>query len=102
MNKLLILLLLISEISFSQINLNNKLITRSPLSTSASTININGVINDYTPVLSFDPCRNILTVEDGTKYKSGDTVLLIQMKGAVIDSTNTAAFGTITNYKKCW
>ena len=57
------------------------------------------IINDYTPVLAFDPCDNNLTVEDGTAYNIGDTVLLIQMKGAVIDSTNTAAFGTITDYK---
>lgn len=99
MKKLLFLILLLSQISFAQINLSNKLISSSPFSTSASTININGIINDYTPVLSFDPCKNILTVEDGIKYNTGDTVLLIQMKGAVIDTTNTAAFGTITNYK---
>ena len=29
----------------------------------------------------------------------GDTVLLIQMKGAVIDTTNTPAFGTVIDYK---
>ncbi len=57
------------------------------------------IINDYTPVLSFDPCKNSLRVEDASKFKVGDTVLMIQMKGAVIDSTNTAAFGTITNYR---
>lgn len=57
------------------------------------------IINDYTPVLALNPCNNTLTVEDATAYKVGDTVLLIQMKGAVIDSTNTAAFGSITNYK---
>jgi len=59
---------------------------------------IGGIINDYTPVLGLDPCKNLLTVEDGTKFNTGDTVLLIQMKGAVIDSSNTNAFGTITNY----
>jgi gliding motility-associated-like protein len=57
------------------------------------------IINAYTPVVSLDKCKNILTVEDGTAFNTGDTVLLIQMKGAVIDSTNTAAFGTITDYK---
>lgn len=56
-------------------------------------------INDYTQVLAIDKCKNILTVGDGTKYKTGDTVLLMQMKGAVIDSSNTASFGAITNYK---
>ena len=59
---------------------------------------IGGIINDYTPVLGLDPCKNLLTVQDGTKFNTGDTVLLIQMKGAVIDSSNTNTFGTITNY----
>ena len=44
---------------------------------------ISGVINDYTPVLGLDLCTNKLTVEDGTRFNTGDTVLLIQMKGAV-------------------
>mgnify|MGYP000872391999 CR=1 FL=1 len=62
-------------------------------------VDISNIINDYTPVISFNPCENKITVENGTKYNPGDTVLIIQMKGAVIDSTNTAAFGTITDYK---
>src|SRR6185436_15834895 len=57
------------------------------------------IINDYTPVLSLDPCKNIINVGNASAFNIGDTVLLIQMKGAVIDSTNTSAFGTITNYK---
>jgi gliding motility-associated-like protein len=60
---------------------------------------ISNIINDYTPVLNFNPCDNKLIVEDGTKFNAGDTILLIQMKGAVIDSSNTAAFGSITDYK---
>ncbi len=60
---------------------------------------IGNIINSYTPVISLNPCDNKITVEDGTSFNTGDTVLLIQMKGAVIDSTNTAAFGTITDYK---
>jgi gliding motility-associated-like protein len=57
------------------------------------------IINDYTPVLSLDPCKNIINVGDASAFKIGDTVLMIQMKGAVIDSTNTNSFGTVTNYK---
>ena len=57
------------------------------------------IINDYTPVLSLDPCKNIINVGDASAFNVGDTVLLIQMKGAVIDSSNTSAFGTITDYK---
>jgi gliding motility-associated-like protein len=63
------------------------------------TAGIGGIINEYTPILAFDPCKNQLTVENGTNYTVGDTVLMIQMKGAVIDSSNTAAFGTVTDYK---
>jgi gliding motility-associated-like protein len=57
------------------------------------------IINNYTPVISLDICKNIINVEDATAFNIGDTVLMIQMKGAVIDSTNTAAFGNITNLK---
>ncbi|MEP7238098.1 MAG: gliding motility-associated C-terminal domain-containing protein [Ferruginibacter sp.] len=60
---------------------------------------ISNIINTYTPVLALSPCTNGLTVEDASTFNVGDTVLLIQMKGAVIDSTNTATFGTITDYK---
>ncbi len=60
---------------------------------------ISKIINDYTPVIALNPCTNKLTVEDASKYNAGDTVLIIQMKGAVIDSSNTASFGTVTNYK---
>ena len=60
---------------------------------------IGDIINLYTPVTGFFPCLNKLTVDDATGYNVGDTVLLIQMKGAVIDSSNTASFGNITDYK---
>jgi gliding motility-associated-like protein len=60
---------------------------------------IEGVINQYTPVVSFGACNNSLTVEDGTAFNAGDTVLLIQMKGAVVDSSNSASFGTVANYR---
>lgn len=63
------------------------------------TSNISTVINTYTPVLALNPCDNKLTVQDGSTFNVGDTVLMIQMKGAVIDSTNTAAFGNVTDYK---
>lgn len=60
---------------------------------------ISNIINDYTPVLSRNPCNNSITVEDATAFNVGDTVLLMQMKGAIIDSTNTATFGAVTDYK---
>ena len=56
-------------------------------------------INTYTPVLGLNICDNKLTVEDASTFNTGDTVLMMQMKGAVIDSTNTSSFGNITDYK---
>ena len=56
------------------------------------------IINDYTEVLGYDPCKNELKVAEATEYNPGDTVMIIQMKGAVIDSTDAASFGNITNY----
>ncbi len=58
-------------------------------------------INDYTPVFSFNACENKMLVEDVSDFIVGDTVLIIQMKGALIDSSNTPAFGTITDYRNC-
>jgi gliding motility-associated-like protein len=56
------------------------------------------VINDYTEAVTFDNCKNALTVGDASEFNVGDTVLVIQMKGATTDVTNTATFGNITNY----
>jgi len=60
---------------------------------------IGGVINTYTPVISFGACQNKIIVEDASTFNTGDTVLITQMKGAIIDSSNTSNFGTITDYK---
>ena len=61
-------------------------------------VNSEQIINDYTPVISLDPCKNIINVGDASAFNIGDTVLLIQMKGAIVDSTNTASFGNIISY----
>ncbi|MFS8081812.1 MAG: PKD domain-containing protein, partial [Ginsengibacter sp.] len=66
----------------------------------AQTANIGGIINDYTPIKSYNPCNNSLNVVDASRFKIGDTVLIIQMKGAIIDTTNTPNFGKINDYKE--
>jgi gliding motility-associated-like protein len=58
------------------------------------------VINSYAAVLSTGPC-NGLNVDSTNGFDVGDTVLMIQMKGATIDLTNTASFGTVLNYSNC-
>ena len=57
------------------------------------------IINDYAAILSFNICTNTFTVDTATAFNLGDTVIIMQMKGAVIDTSNTASFGTILDYK---
>ncbi len=61
---------------------------------------IQGVINDYTVVTSIveDACQPQVEVTSATAFQVGDRVLLIQMKGASIDSTDAPSFGTILDY----
>ncbi len=59
------------------------------------------VINDYTAVTSLDVCTNKITVKDVSDFFVGDTVFLIQMQGAVLDSSNSTTFGAVTDYKNC-
>lgn len=95
MFKFLTILLLLAQISAAQ-NGRKQIATPSAFTTAAS---IGGIINNYTPVLALSPCDNKIIVEDASSFNAGDTVLLIQMKGAVIDSTNTVSFGNVTDYK---
>ncbi len=61
---------------------------------------IEGVINDYTVVDDIVPdnCQPSVEVADATAFQSQDRVLIIQMKGATIDSTDAPSFGTIMDY----
>jgi hypothetical protein len=58
------------------------------------TANISGVVNAYTPVLSFEPCNKV-TVQSSAGFAAGQLVLLIQMQGATADVSNTAAAGDL-------
>ena len=63
---------------------------------SAQTTNVSGIINSYASVTSVGTQSTNVTTTSG--FVVGDKVLLIQMKGASIDTTNTSNFGTITSY----
>ncbi|MEI8133992.1 MAG: hypothetical protein WCH46_02800 [bacterium] len=67
---------------------------------SISAQNISGVINSYAQVLDLDTCTNQLLVNDSKGFFAGDRVLLIEMKGAIIDVTNSPNFGTVTDYAR--
>jgi gliding motility-associated-like protein len=66
---------------------------------SCSSPNTTTIINKYTAVTGQNPCNNSITVENSTDFGPGDTVAIIQMKGAIVDTSNTASFGTVTDYR---
>ncbi|WCL82442.1 T9SS type A sorting domain-containing protein [Saprospira sp. CCB-QB6] len=75
-------------------------------SSAIAQVSIGGIINDYTAVTSLnlpvcDPCdpscAHTITVQDPAAFAPGDKALIIQMKGADIDVTNTAASGDVLN-----
>ena len=58
---------------------------------------ISGVINSYHSIITVNTATNSLTLPSTAGLVAGTKVLIIQMKGAAIDNTNTSSFGNITN-----
>ena len=58
--------------------------------------NISGQVNAYYKVTAINVPTSRLTLTSTAGIVPGSKVLIIQMKGATIDATNTAAFGNIT------
>lgn len=66
----------------------------------SQTINsLSGTVNSYTPVTLISSCS--IEVSDPSAFAVGNRVLIIQMKGAVVDTTNTASFGDVLNLNNC-
>ena len=63
----------------------------------SQTTNISGIVNTYYKVLGVDATKNAVKLDNVTGLTYGNTVLLIQMKGATIDPTNGASFGNVTS-----
>jgi gliding motility-associated-like protein len=59
--------------------------------------NLSGIINQYTKVTAIDLVQNSVTVATTTGFKVCDTVLVVQMKGAIINQTNTNVYGSISS-----
>jgi hypothetical protein len=57
--------------------------------------NISGIINTYQRVVAIDTCLNTATVASEQGFAVGDRVMIIQMKGATIDTSNTPSYGTV-------
>ena len=60
------------------------------------TQSISGVINHYTRVTDFNACEGWVKVVDTTGFRAGNRVIVAQMQGATINTTNTPDFGSVT------
>jgi hypothetical protein len=69
-----------------------------PTIVSAQTADTSGVINVYAKVIDIDSCENTLFVQTAKGFAEGDRILIIQMKGAKIDTADSPNFGTILDY----
>jgi len=66
-----------------------------------SQTKISGIVNNYASVKSINYEKDILTITNPMDFHIGDYVLIMQMKGAIIDSSNTNQFGKILDLKSC-
>ncbi|MBK7869522.1 MAG: PKD domain-containing protein [Saprospiraceae bacterium] len=60
---------------------------------------ISGIINQYTAVINIDACAGTLTVSDASGFEAGMDAILIQMQGAIINTSNNTNFGTIEDLR---
>lgn len=67
-----------------------------PLCLFAQT-ELGGIINNYTIIVDIDYCDNSIIVTNADDFAVDDQVLLIQMSGATINSSNSANYGDVEN-----
>jgi len=68
------------------------------LFSQSSPEQISNIVNAYTDVLAYSSCDNSFEVSDAGAFKAGDNILIIQMKGATVDESDTKHFGSVLNY----
>jgi gliding motility-associated-like protein len=56
---------------------------------------ITGIVNSYHKVIKISTCPNEIEVNNNEGLEIGSKVLIIQMQGALIDSSNSATFGRV-------
>jgi hypothetical protein len=74
------------------------LLVSAKLFSQQASASVSDIVNAYTEVLSYSSCGNAFKVGNTDEFKNGDEVLIIQMKGATVDNTNSRDFGRILNY----
>lgn len=67
------------------------------LFTSAQT-SLSGIVNNYYPVTAYNAATTTLTVSSSAGITIGDTLLLMQMKGATINGSNSPSYGDVMSY----
>jgi len=63
----------------------------------SQTTNISGVVNSYYKVVEIIPAKAAIRVSNISGLNMNDKVMIIQMKGASVNTTNTSSFGDTTN-----
>lgn len=58
---------------------------------------ISGIINHYATVTAFDRCARAITVDETDGFAVQDTLLLFQMQGATINTSNTGSYGELSS-----
>jgi len=59
--------------------------------------NLSGVVNIYSGLLSQDNCANTITLDNADDFSIGMGIVIIQMNGAGIETSNNDNFGNLTN-----
>lgn len=83
-----------------ELRLYNRVLNQQEIDSFCNLKGASGtVINQYAAITArSSDCSNAFTVDDASGFHAGDSVLMIQMKGADIDTSNSASFGNILNY----
>jgi Secretion system C-terminal sorting domain len=68
----------------------------APAALPAQVGNLSGTVNTYLDVTAIDMTLNTVTLNSVAGLALGDTILLIQMQGATMNTANAATFGDVT------
>ncbi len=65
--------------------------------TTFAQTELSGIINQYAVATGFDECSNELFISNTEGFEPGMLIVIIQMQGAEISTSNNSSFGNITS-----
>ena len=68
-----------------------------PFFIAAQNVNLSGIINQYESILAIDSCTGLLEVQDTAGFPKNSRILMLQMQGASINTSNSANYGSVLN-----